>query len=63
MVEIGDRIVVESEKVGDPPRTGVVTGVGNMLRVRWDSGYESSFVPSAGSLQVVGRDSGTQNVK
>lgn len=56
MIEIGDRIVVESEKVGDPPRTGVVTGVGNMLRVRWDTGSETSFVPSAGSLQVVGHE-------
>lgn len=56
MIEIGDRIVVESEKVGDPPRTGVVAGIGNLLRIRWDTGLESSFKPSAGSLHVVGHE-------
>jgi hypothetical protein len=52
-VNVGDRIVVESEKVGAPPRRGEVTGVsGNMLTVRWEDGTESTFVPSAGSLRV-----------
>jgi hypothetical protein len=55
VVEVKDRVVVESEKVGDPPRTGVVTAVaGSLIRVRWDSGEESAFVPQAGSLRVVG---------
>lgn len=54
MAEIGDRILVESEKVGTPPRTGVVTGRhGELLTVKWDDGQESSFVPAAGSLQLV----------
>lgn len=53
MVNVGDRIVVESEKVGSPPRRGEVTGVsGRMLSVRWESGEESTFVPAAGSLRV-----------
>ncbi len=53
MVNVGDRIVVESEKVGSPPRRGEVTAVtGRMLAVRWEDGEESTFVPSAGSLRV-----------
>jgi uncharacterized protein DUF1918 len=57
MVEIGDRVLVESEKVGTLTRSGVVTAVkGRLITVRWDSGSESVFVPSAGSLQVTGHD-------
>jgi len=29
--------------------------VGSMLRVRWSTGEESSFVPSMGSITIVGR--------
>ena len=53
MADVGDRIVVESEKVGTPPRLGEVTQVsGAMITVRWDTGEQSTFVPSAGSLRV-----------
>jgi hypothetical protein len=53
MVNVGDRIVVESEKVGSPPRRGEVTAAsGRMLTVRWEGGAQSTFVPSAGSLRV-----------
>jgi len=53
MADVGDRIVVESEKVGTPPRRGEVTSVsGHMVTVRWDTGEQSTFVPSAGSLRV-----------
>lgn len=56
MAQINDRIVVEAEKVGRQPRTGVVTGVSDpLIRVRWDGGGESTFVPASGSLRVVGR--------
>ena len=52
-VNVGDRIVVESEKVGAPPRRGEVIAVsGTLLTVRWETGHESTFVPSAGSLRV-----------
>ena len=55
MVEVGDRVRVESQKVGDVTRSGVVTAVdGRLITVRWDSGAESVFVPSAGSLRVTG---------
>ena len=52
-MHVGARIVVESEKVGVPPRRGEVTGLsGSMLTVRWEDGEQSMFVPSAGSLRI-----------
>jgi hypothetical protein len=57
MVEVGDRVLVGSEKVGTVTRSGVVTAVdGRLITVRWDSGAESVFVPSAGSLRVIGSE-------
>ena len=57
MVEIGDRVLVESEKVGAVTRSGMVTEVdGSLITVRWDSGSSSMFVPSAGCLQVTGHE-------
>ena len=57
MVEVGDRVLVESEKVGSAVRSGVVTAVDNwLITVSWDSGSESVFVPSAGSLRVTGHE-------
>ena len=58
MVKVGDRILVESEKVGSATRSGVVTAVDDrLITVRWDSGSESVFVPSGGSVRVTGHDS------
>ena len=53
-----DRIVVESEKVGQPAREGDVLEViedsyGTRYRVAWDDGHESTFRPSAGSARIV----------
>jgi hypothetical protein len=57
MVEVGDRVLVESEKVGVGTRSGLVTAVdGRLITVRWDSGASSTFVPSAGCLQVTGHE-------
>ena len=54
MVDVGNRVQIESEKVGSVTRTGTVTRVdGRMITVRWDSGGESVFIPSAGCLQVI----------
>lgn len=54
MAKIKDRIVVESEKVGTPLRSGVVTAIhGSLMQVKWDDGTESSFVPAAGSLTII----------
>ena len=54
---VGDRIVVESEKVGRPAREGVVLEVieadyGTRYRVAWADGHESTFHPSAGSVRI-----------
>jgi len=55
---VGDRIVVESEKVGQAPREGVILEVieasyGIRYRVRWDDGHESTIRPSAGSARII----------
>jgi hypothetical protein len=61
MVEVGNRVIVESEKVGVEPRSGVVTGVQHpTVRVRWDDGHETSFVPAAGAMRVVSEGSDTR---
>ncbi len=56
----GDRIIVESEKVGQPAREGDILEVieasyGTRYRVRWDDGHESTIRPSAGSARSVPR--------
>ncbi|MBP1704806.1 MAG: hypothetical protein H6Q36_545 [Chloroflexi bacterium] len=53
----GDRIIIESEKVGHAARAGeilevVETPFGVDYRVRWDDGHESSFRPHAGSARI-----------
>ncbi|HZT54182.1 MAG TPA: DUF1918 domain-containing protein [Gaiellaceae bacterium] len=53
---MGDRIVVESKKVGHPARSGVVEQVLQerppRFRVRWDDGRTSIFSPSAGAARL-----------
>ena len=54
----GDRIIVESERVGTPAREGKVLEVieasyGTRYRVLWDDGHESTFRPSGGSATIV----------
>lgn len=57
MAEVGDKVIVESEKVGTPPRSGTVVGVeGSLVRVRWEDGSETSMIPKAGALQVLGKE-------
>jgi len=57
MVSIGDRVLVESEKVGSVTRGGVVVAVdGRLITVRWDTGSQSVFIPSAGCLKVTGKE-------
>ncbi|MGC8633554.1 MAG: DUF1918 domain-containing protein [Candidatus Limnocylindrales bacterium] len=58
--KIGDRIVVETERVGMPAREGEILQViespsGPHYRVRWDDGRESSFWPAAGSARIIPR--------
>jgi hypothetical protein len=58
--EVGDRIVVESEKVGQSARAGVVEEVLRQeparLRIRWEDGHSSVLVPSAGAARITPRD-------
>lgn len=58
--KMGDRIEVESERVGQPMREGVVLEVVSSAsvvryRVRWADGHESVFFPSAGSMRIIAR--------
>ena len=51
-VQVGDRIRVESERANQSGRTGLVeevlSGQPQRLRVRWEDGRMSIFVPAAG---------------
>jgi hypothetical protein len=54
----GDRIVIESERVGQHVREGEILEVfesplGANYRVRWDDGHESEIRPSAGSARFI----------
>lgn len=53
---VGDRIVVESERVTQPGRTGVIEEVleGEPPRylVRWEDGRTSEIAPSAGAATI-----------
>jgi hypothetical protein len=55
-VEIGDRIVVESEKAAQAARAGVIEEVLQeqppRFRVRWDDGRMSIFTPAAGVATI-----------
>jgi hypothetical protein len=54
--QAGDVIVVESERVSQPARRGVIEEVIHeappRFRVRWDDGHTSIFGPSAGSAKI-----------
>ena len=60
MINVGDRIEVESETLGRATRCGEVIGKDDdRLHVRWDDGHESTFIPYAGNVRVLGSgDSG-----
>ena len=54
----GDVILIESEKVGSPPREGEVLEIlqGQIsvsYRVRWQDGHESVIAPGAGNTRIV----------
>ena len=60
MVEgrVGDRVIVESERAGQPAREGEIVevlgaGEGVHYRVRWADGHESTFFPSGASITIV----------
>jgi Domain of unknown function (DUF1918) len=53
----GDKIVVESEKVAQPSRAGVIEEVLQedppRVRVLWEDGHTSILTPSAGAARVI----------
>jgi Domain of unknown function (DUF1918) len=53
---IGDTIVLESERVGQPPHAGVIEDVLQQqplrCRVRWEDGHESIVAPVAGGARI-----------
>jgi Domain of unknown function (DUF1918) len=53
----GDRLIVESERVDQPAREGLILEVIRRsstlaYRVRWSDGHESVFTPGAGSSRI-----------
>lgn len=52
----GDRIIIESEKVGQPARSGVIEEVLRQYppryRVRWDNGETTVIAPEAGAARI-----------
>lgn len=55
---VGDHIIVESEKVGRPAREGVIlevveTALGTSFRVLWNDQHESTFRPTGGSARII----------
>ena len=55
--DVGNRIEVTTNTLGVPPRYGnVVERTGSSLRVHWDDGRESVFVPSSNCRVVEGGD-------
>jgi hypothetical protein len=58
VTKVGDRIIIESEKVGLPDREGTILEIieasyGTRYRVAWDDGHESTIHPAAGSARIV----------
>jgi hypothetical protein len=54
---VGDRIIIESERVGVSARTGEILDVrisalGADYRVRWDDGRVTEIRPKAGSARI-----------
>ena len=52
----GDRLLVESERVGQATRTGVIEEVlaedPPRYRVRWDDGRSTVYTPQAGAARI-----------
>ena len=54
--QVGDRIIIETERVGQADRIGEILEVieadyGTRYRVRWEDGHESEIRPAGGSAR------------
>ena len=57
-VKLRDRIVIDSDKAGQPNREGEILEVieaeyGTRYRVAWDDGHESTIRPAGGTAHIV----------
>ena len=55
--KVGDLVSLESERVGHPPREGVILkvmgeGAGIHYLVRWEDEHESTLFPESGILRI-----------
>lgn len=62
---VGDRIVVDSDKVGVPTRQGEILAVNlhpthTEYRVRWDDGHISEIRPSGASFRILAKPQGSR---
>ena len=60
-LQVGDRVVAESESTQRPPRVGTVQEVvrddpSPRYRIAWDDGHTTIYTPAAGALRAVGRE-------
>lgn len=60
VAQVGDRIVVDSDKVGVPARQGEILQVTphesrDEFRVRWDDGHESEIRPVGASFRILAK--------
>ena len=58
IAKVGDRLVVESQKVGTSAREGDILEIieasyGIRYRVRWDDGHESTIRPAGGTVRTI----------
>jgi uncharacterized protein DUF1918 len=56
-IEVGKRVVAESESTSRQPRHGVVEEVvrgdpSPRYRIKWDDGHESILTPASGALRT-----------
>lgn len=61
--QVGDRIVVDSDKVGVPARQGEILQVTpheghDEFRVRWDDGHVSEIRPVGASYRILAKSQG-----
>lgn len=65
MPNVGDRVIVEGNKVGQLRREGtMVEALGSLIKVRWTDGTESLFTPGAGSVRFeAGKGRGSKTAK
>ena len=63
--QVGDRIVVDSDKVGVPARQGEILQVTpheshDEFRVRWDDGHVSEIRPHGASYRIQAKAKGAR---